>query len=96
MPGDAGECEISGEQRLNAATPEGIKARQDGSFDYTFVQPEYGIRTTLSGRFEGRKVTGVLDLDLYHAATDTLPEEDCKTGGRTFEATKGANDQTQG
>jgi hypothetical protein len=90
-----GECELSGEQRLDAATPEDIKVKKNGGFDYTYVQPVYGNKTTISGRFEGKTVTGVIDLDLHFSADGDLPEEDCKTGVLTFEATKGAKDQTQ-
>ena len=59
------------------------------------MQPDFGNVTTLEGKFEGKTVTGVIDLDLHYSATDTLPEEDCKTGPLEFEAEKGAKDQTQ-
>jgi hypothetical protein len=90
-----GECEISGKQRLDAATPEPIKVNSKGRFSYEFVQPTYGNTTTLKGKFEGKEITGVINLDLHYNATDELPEEDCATGPLDFEGEKGAPDQTE-
>ena len=91
-----GRCEISGEQRLDAVAPEAIKVNRKGKFSYEFVQPEYGNVTTLKGKFKGKELTGVIDLDLHYSATDTLPEEDCSTGPLDFEGEKGAKDETGG
>ena len=91
-----GSCEISGEQRLDAAAPEPIKVNGKGKFSYEFVQPEYGNVTTLKGKFKGNELTGVINLDLHYEAGDTLPEEDCSTGPLGFEGTKGAADETGG
>ena len=90
-----GECDQSGPQRLDAGTPEDIKVNNKGKFNFEYVQPEYGNVTTLKGKFEGKTVKGVLDVDLHYSATDTLPEEDCKTGPLDFEATRGEPDPTQ-
>jgi hypothetical protein len=88
-------CEQSGPLPVDATLPVTIKVSKKGKFDVAIEQPVYGNVSRLKGRFDGKKLTGRLDLDAHYPAEGIYPEEDCATGVIEFMAKRGAPDETQ-
>jgi hypothetical protein len=89
-------CEQSGPLPVDATLPGPIKVSKRGKFDVTIEQPVYGNVSRVKGRFDGKKLTGKLDLDAHYPAEGIYPEEDCATGPIEYNAKRGAPDETQG
>ena len=89
-------CELSGPMPVDATLPGPVKVSRKGKFDVTFQQPVYGNVSHTKGRFDGKKLTGKLELDAHYPATNIYPEEDCVTDVLKFNAKRGAPDETQG
>jgi hypothetical protein len=79
---------------VDATLPGPIKVSKKGKFDVAFEQPVYGNLSHVKGKFDGKKLTGKLQLDAHYPATDVYPEEDCVTGVLEFKAKRGAPDET--
>jgi hypothetical protein len=88
-------CELSGPLPVDATLPGPVKVSKKGKFDVFYEQPVYGNLSHVRGKFDGRKLTGTLDLDAHYPAQGIYPEEDCATDVLTFKAERGALDETQ-
>jgi hypothetical protein len=88
-------CELSGPLPVDATLPGPIKVSRKGKFDVAFEQPVYGNVSHVKGKFDGKKLTGKLQLDAHYPATDVYPEEDCSSSVLEFTAKRGAPDETQ-
>lgn len=88
-------CEQSGLVPSHLAFPDPIKVSGKSKFSDDYKQPTYGNVSTIEGKFEGRKVTGIVDIDFHFPAEDGYPAEDCSTGPIDFKAKLGADDVTE-
>ncbi len=86
-----GTCEISGGPiPLDMNAPTNIKVSKQGEFGLKYTD-EYDNKSTLSGKFEGKKdkrVSGAFRYASRYPAEGPYPEEDCATERTRFEGKK--------
>jgi hypothetical protein len=88
------ECEQSGQLNVSTRTPPlKLKINNKGKFYGELVQPTYGNKSWIRGKFTSkRQVTGTFVYDYHFLADDQYPEENCRTAELPFTMSKGGPD----
>ncbi len=81
-------CERTGRAYTSIELPTSIKVSAKGKFRFKYVQPTYGNKSKLKGRFDGRVVTGEFSFRYHYPADGTQPEQDCATDVLPYYATR--------
>lgn len=88
------QCDQSGALNTSTRTPPlQLKIKSNGKFYGELIQPTYGNKSWIRGRFSSKRlVTGTFVYDYHFLADGQYPEENCRTGELPFSMSKGGPD----